>query len=203
VIEYQRVVSHLKQNGYNEQDNIADSWFSNHEKFRRVVDQKFPNHSQIFDLQVRWRSAIGKACIEDLRSYIEQSKEQYLLEGSRRGQLGDFTFTWAKLDFNDFTFHFDGQIYNFESLANTFPTSQIGGWHDLRGIPLDGIHLTNSMLIGLNCSSASFIGSNFQQIKFHQCNFSFANFDNSRFVMIRHDEDTALGGISGFPHQNW
>ncbi len=63
MIEYQRVVTYLKKNGYSEQENIADYWFSNHEEAARIVNRKFPNHSQIFDLQVRWRSAIGQTCV--------------------------------------------------------------------------------------------------------------------------------------------
>jgi hypothetical protein len=198
VIEYQKVVMYLKKNGYNEQENIADYWFSNHEKLVRIVNQRFPHHSQIFDLQVRWRSAMGEACVKALKSYIEQLQEQARLESSRRYQLGDLScmFVLAKLDLNSFTFHFNEQEYSIKAVADTFPTSQIGGWHDLRGIPLDGIRLADSALIGLNFSSASFVGASFQQVRIVHCNFVSANFDNARFVAVRHEQETALDGIS-------
>jgi len=198
VIEYQKVVMYLKKNGYNEHENIADYWFSNHEKLVRIVNQRFPHHSQIFDLQVRWRSAIGEASVKALKSYMEQLQKQARLESSRRYQLGDLSqiFVLAKLDLNSFIFHFNGQEYTIKAVADAFSTSQIEGWHDLRGIPLDGICLTDSILIGLNFSSASFIGANLQQVQLSHCNFVSANFDDSRFVAVRHDGDTALSGIS-------
>jgi uncharacterized protein YjbI with pentapeptide repeats len=198
VIDYQRVVMYLKKNGYNEQENIADYWFSNHDKLARIVNQRFPHHSQIFDLQVRWRSAMGEACVKALKSYMEQLQEQARLESSRRYKLGDLSqiFVLAKLDLNSFIFHFNGHEYTTKALADAFPTSQIEGWHDLRGIPLDGIRLADSILTSLNFSSASFIGASFQQVQLSHCNFVSANFDDSRFVMVRHDEDTAFSGIS-------
>ena len=196
MIEYQKVVVYLKKHGYDGQENVADHWFSNHEKLGRLVNQRFLHHSQIFDLQVRWRSAIGKACVEALKSYIEKLQEQARLESSRRYQLGDLNLAFAKLDLNDFAFHFNGQEYNIKAVVDAFPTSQIGGWHDLRGIPLDGIRLVNSILIGLNFSSSSFVDASFQQVRIAHCNFVFANFDNARFVAVKHDQETALSGIS-------
>jgi hypothetical protein len=196
MIEYQRVVNHLKKNGYSEQENISDYWFYRHENCKRIVDKRFPSYSQIFELQVRWRSTIGRVCVEALKSHIEQRREKARLESSIRYKLSDFSFVFAKLDLNDFTFHFKEREYNVKAVAEAFPTSQIKGWHDLRGIPLDGICLTDCKLIGLNFSNASFVGANFQQVQLVNCNFISANFDNSRFVMIRHDQETALGGIS-------
>ncbi len=198
MIEYQKIVMYLKKNGYNEQENIADYWFSNHEKLVRIINQRFPHHSQIFDLQVRWRSAMGEACVKSLKNYMEQLQEQARSESTRGYQLGDLSRTsvLAKLDLNSFIFHFNGQEYTIKAVADAFPTSQIEGWHDLRGISLDGIRLTNSMLIGLNFSSASFIGASFQQVQLSHCNFVSANFDDSRFVAVRHDEDIALSEIS-------
>ena len=198
MIEYYKVVMYLKKSGYNEQENIADYWFSNHEKLARIVNQRFPHHSQIFDLQVRWRSAMGEACVNALKSYVGQLQEKARLERSRRYQLGDLSriFVLAKLDLNSFIFYFNEQEYTIKAVANAFSTSQIEGWHDLRVIPLDGICLTDSILIDLDFSSASFIGSSFQQVQLSHCNFVFANFDDSRFVAVRHDKDTALSGIS-------
>ena|GEM_PF-3585657 len=186
MIEYQKVVMYLKKNGYDGQENVADYWFSNHEKLGRLVNQRFLHHSQIFDLQVRWRSAMGKACIEDLKSYIEQLQEQARLESSRRYQPGDLNLVFAKLDLNDFTFHYDEQEYNIKAVADTFPTSQIGGWHDLRGIHLDGIRLVNSILIGLNFSNASFVGASLQQVRTVHCNFVSANFDIAVLSLVRY-----------------
>jgi len=196
VIEYQEVVMYLKRNGHDGQENIADYWFSNHEKLGRFVNQRFPHHSQIFDLQVRWRSATGRACVEALKSYIGQLQEQARLESSRRYQLGNLSLVFAELDLNDFTFHSNGQECSIKAVVDAFPTSQIEGWHDLRGIPLDGIRLVNSILIGLNFSSASFVSASFQQVRIAHCNFGSANFDNARFVLVRHDQETVLGGIS-------
>lgn len=198
MIEYQKVVMYLKKNGYNEQENIAAYWFSNHEKLGRIVNQRFPHHSQIFDLQVRWRSAMGEACVKALKSYVEQLQEQSRLESSRRYQLGDLSriFVFTQLDLNDFAFHFNGQEYSIKAVADAFPTSQIGGWHDLRGIPLDGIRLSSSILVGLNFSSASFVGASFQQVRIVHCNFVSVNFDKARLVAVRHEQETALSGIS-------
>ena len=195
MIEYQRVVNYLQENGYGEQENIADYWFSNHEKCRRTIDQRFPGHSQIFELQVRWKSVLGESCVKALENYIEQLKEQAQLESSRMYRLDDFTPIFARLDLNDFTFYFNGRYYTIKAVVDAFPTSQIGGWHDLRGVPLDGIHLTSCILIGLNFSNASFTNANFQQVRLVHCNFISANFDNSRFVLVKHEE-TALSGIS-------
>ncbi len=123
-------------------------------------------------------------------------QEEARLESSRRYKLSDFNVALANLDLNGFTFHFDGKEHGINAVAHSFPTSQIEGWHDLRGIPLDEVRLVNSILTDLNFSNASFTGARFQQIQLAHCNFIFANFDNSRFVAVRHDQETAFGGIS-------
>ncbi len=197
MIKYERVVSYLKKNGYSEEINISDHWFTNHEQCKRIINQKFTNsYSQIFELQVRWRSPIGRACVEAIRKHIEQKIERNRLEGTRRYQLGDLSFLYAQLDLNDFSFCFNKKKYNIKSFVEIFPTSQIGGWHDLRGIPLDGIFLPSCELINLNFSNASLIRANFQQVRFINCNFVCADFDYSRIALIRHEQDTSLGGIS-------
>jgi uncharacterized protein YjbI with pentapeptide repeats len=197
VIEYERVVSYLKKNGYSENVNISTYWFANHEQCKKIINQKFSNsYSQIFELQVRWRSPIGRACVEAIRNHIEQKIEQNRLEGTRRYHLGDLSFMYAQLDLNDFSFFFNNKEYSIKSFVELFPTSQIGGWHDLRGIPLDGIVLPNCELINLNFSNASFISARFQQVQLINCNFIYANFDCSRIVLIRHDQKTSFGGIS-------
>ncbi len=196
MIEYQQVIKNLKKKGYSEQKNIADYWFSNREKCKRVIDDKFPNYSQIFDLQVRWRSPLGEACVEALKTHIEQLQTQVRLEKSRRYRLGDYTPIFTRIDLNDFSFDFNGEKYSIKQVVKIFPTSQIEGWRDLRGIPLDGISLTDCILIDLNFSNASFIGAKFQQVQLINCNFISANFDNSRFVAVRYEQNTALGGIS-------
>lgn len=197
MIEYEKVVGYLKKNGYSEKVNISTYWFTNHEKCKKIIDQKFPNnYSQIFELQVRWRSPIGQIFIEALREHIEQKKEQNLLETTRRYKRGDLSFLYTQLDLNDFIFHFKEQEYGIKSFVELYPTSQLDGWHDLRGIPLDGIFLPDCELINLNFSNASFVGANFQQVRLVGCNFVFANFDRSRLTSIRNDQKTALGGIS-------
>ena len=180
MIEYEQVVNHLKKNGYSEQKNIADYWFSNSEECKRIIDSKFPhrNHSPIFELQVRWRSPLGEACVEALKKYIEQLKPQ------------------STIDFNDFTFDFDGQNYSIKKVVSSFHTSHIEGWQDLRGIPLNGINLTDCILTDIDFSNASFTGANFHQLELINCNFIDANFDHSKFVAIEHKQKTQLGGIS-------
>ncbi|WP_216920271.1 pentapeptide repeat-containing protein [Synechococcus sp. CCAP 1479/9] len=198
MVEYHKVVRLLTRNGYNERENISDYWFSNHEELARIVNQRFPYHSQIFDLQVRWRSAMGETRVNALKEHIEHLQEQARLERSRKYQRGDYGrfIELAKIDLNGFVFHFDERECTIKTLVNSFKTSQIEGWHDLRGIPLDGVRVSDSALIGLNFSSASFIGANIQQVDLVNCNFVSANLDDSRFVAVRHGGGTALGGAS-------
>lgn len=197
MIEYAKVEAYLRKHvPIHDDDNISDYWFANRKRCVQIVNGRYPHHSQIFDLQVRWRSAFGQTLIDALKEHIKQIKQITTSEASERFKRGDMSFVYATIDLNDFSFTFDDKANSIQDFALSFPTSRIGGWRDLRGIPLDGFEVIDCKLVGLNFSSSSFVGANFQQVYLVNCNFVSSNFNKSRFVAVRYDEMTALGGIS-------
>ena len=185
----------LKNFGYDGNENISDFWFANKDKIWRKI---FFNNGEIdvFGLHIRWESAIGKSCTTEIRNYIEQKQKERSDKMSEDFKSGIVNFYYAAIDFTDFQFQFENKIYNLISFALLFPTSQLSGQANLRGINLDNIHLGSCVIRNCSFADASFRNSSFHQLVLENTNFVSANFENSRFLAIRFDKNSTINGAN-------
>lgn len=184
--------SKLKQHKSFDKDvNISDFWF---EKGVNEATDIFFNNGEpdIFGLAVRWESHLGKVCRQKVKDYL-------LLKNSKRYERkyeGFAPFEYTVIDFTDFTFEYKGVHYNLESFAKSFPTSQISGLADLRGIDLQGIQLDSCIIVNCMFAYADFKDSHFQQLQWRNTNFTNSDFTNARFYSVRMDEHSSINGVN-------
>ncbi len=192
---YEIYKSNLKKFGYNDKENISDFWFNNKD---RIGGKLFFDNGEIaiFSLHVRWESEIGKVFIEEIKKYIEQKQKDRRDKISSDLKKGLYNFHFAIIDFSDFKFEYNNVVYNIVTFVKLFPTSQITGLTDLRGINLDTIRLDSCIIRNCFFAEASFKNSSFQQLEFKNANFVNANFENSRFVAIRFDNKSTFNGAN-------
>ncbi|MEI6349314.1 MAG: ion channel [Bacteroidota bacterium] len=192
---YNDVVNILKKNGYKDNINISDYWFENKDKFIRILKEYHPTISQIFDLQVRWKSEIGQVCQQAIRNEIEYVSEKYR-QDYLYNSLGPLAFPQRpELDFSKFQFIYKGQDYSIQEFTfklNTTHTLQ--GPTDIQGIDLSGISLDNCKIINCNFALSCFDKSSIFQLELVNCNFVRASFVNARFSSVRMDEYSTFGG---------
>ncbi len=172
----------FKRNGYSSDENISDFWFKNVEKLSKLIF-RVPGSEESFSVKIRWKSDLGKICQKEVYNYIVEKQEQ-------KNRKSPYFF--ADIDFNDFTFVFDGKTYSINKFAESFPTHQLRGITDLRGINLDGISINLSNIIKCLFTEASFKNANFQQNRLKATNLTKANFSKSRFVAIIIDKYSCL-----------
>lgn len=140
----------------------------------------------MFSLIIRWESNLGQVCTQHIKQYIKAKIEEEMLNGEN----------YIEINFLHLTFTYNDEPYNLLRFSKSFPTSQIEGWVDLRGVDLHGIKLNSCCLVNCMFSLANFKGGNFQQIKLVNTNFVGANFENARLVMINADKDSTFNGIN-------
>lgn len=190
---FDAVVALLKsQLKYHPKQNISDYWFENRSTLSKIVDSKYPWHSQTFDLLIRWHSELGDECNWQIIKFIEKKIFKRIDEKG----IEYLNTPSPIIDFDEFNFTYKGETYTLKKVVDSFNTSKCGGLHDLRGINLSYIDLVNCEVNNCFFANANFSHSNIQQVKFSNCIFTYANFDYARLVMARYDDNTSFGSIS-------
>lgn len=174
-----------KHDRFDSSKNISDCWF---EIKNDIQGEIFSNNGEpdLFGLIVRWESDLGEVCTKKLREYINNKIEE--------GRL--HRVDYIKIDFADFKFIYNGILYNLERFCQSFPTSEIYGWADLRGINLQGIRIDSCCFVNCMFFLANFKGSSLQQLMLINTNFGSANFENARLTLIKADDESTLNGIN-------
>jgi uncharacterized protein YjbI with pentapeptide repeats len=192
---YQTYKLELRHFGYDGNENISDFWFANKDRIWRKI---FFNNGEIdvFGLHIRWESEIGKVCTVEIEKYLKQKQKERSDKMTEDFKKGIINFYFSIIDFTDFQFQYENQTYNLTTFAQLFPTSQMTGLANLRGINLDNIHLDSCLIKNCFFADASFRNSSFQQLILENTNFVSANFEDSRFSGIRFDKKSTFNGAN-------
>ena len=188
----------FKRYGYIPNTNPSDFWFSKKSTLENII---FGNTGQGdgFGQVIRWKSDLGQCCQKSVREYIENKiNTNYAFRGILYKQ-GITDYFAAEISFDDFEFKYKDDTYNLSSFAKSFPTSQVGGLHDLRGIDLSNIRLQDITLKNCFLSYANFSNSIISQSTFNNVLLGQSNFDNCKIIGIRF---TNHCGISGATFKN-
>lgn len=186
----------LIKNGYHDNQNLSDFWFSNKQRIiaelSRIV--KYEDIER-FELQVRWESEIGKACRKSINDFIIAKQKDIfekqqkfindnpnILDAKNFKILATNLYEKAVIDFNDFSFIFKDKTYSLEDFAVVFQTSQIPGWNDIRGINLSNIAIANAVLRNASFNFANLSNAKFQSVEFENINFVNSSLVNSKFI---------------------
>lgn len=189
------IVKLLRKNGYDKNQNLSDFWFLNKHRIEAELYKIVGNEDiEKFDLQVRWESRIGKECRKSLSEFIiakqkevREKQDKFIKDNPEVMKSKNLEILVSALrerpviDFNDFSFTFKDKTYNLKEFAATFPTSQIGGWSDLRGIDLSNIAIVNAILRNVSFNYANLNNAKFQSVKFENINFVKATLVKCRF----------------------
>src|SRR3989339_114539 len=199
-IEREYIVA-IEKIGYKHDENICEFWFNNVKKCRTAVNAIRPFIDQSLELKIRWYSYIGVKCREAVVSYIKAMQDASHEASNRalkhaKGDLFNVPVILANINFNLFKFTISGTEYDLVKFAAMFPTSQIRGQHDLRGICLDNIIIGSSKIINANFGNSSFRKSKFQQVFIYHSNFGNVDFSESTFHMVRLLNGTNIGSAN-------
>lgn len=194
--DYKKYIPKLIKYGFDlEKDNISDFWFSKKNEISPKLFAETGN-DELFSLLVRWQSELGITCSKAVREFINLRQKENIQLGNTLRKEGNFSFTYATIDFTTFSFNFNNQEYNLSKFNKSFQTSQASGIADLRGIDLNGIVINNSLLKNAFLSQSNFSNSNLQQLKFENINFVAANFYNARLVSVSLDKDSTFSNAN-------
>ncbi len=181
----------LESLGYNEEGNICDFWFKNIDAVSNKIDQPMKQHMDGFGLEVRWKSPMGLACNEAVRQYLHEKQKQHNIGHQARVNKGIY-FSLAEIDFSQFDFQYDNESVSLVDYVNQFPTSKVGGMADLRGINLEKISLSNSVISNVNFAYGNFNKSHLSQLTLRNVNFVSTDMRNSFVFNLAFDDKSGM-----------
>lgn len=196
MIDYKKYILELKKYGFDSnKENLSDFWFSNKVKISPKLFGSSGNDN-LFSLLVRWESPLGRACSTEIREFIDLKQRENIQLRNSLYKEGKYSFIYAIIDFFAFSFTFNNELYTLSKFNESFPTSQISGLADLRGIDLNGININDSILKNAFFALSNFSNCKLQQLHFENMNFVSANFKNAILTSIILDESSTFSNAT-------
>ncbi|HBM15724.1 MAG TPA: hypothetical protein DD381_05180 [Lentisphaeria bacterium] len=191
-MNFEKVIKIFEKHGHKNYSNISDYWFGNEHALKDILKKYSPWYYPTFELLVRWKSEIGKACQSAVREHIESVQEKWI----NNNNVATPVPSKLIIEFSQFSFEYNDKYYSLDDFAKSFNTSHVGGLTDLRGIDLSGIVIRNCKIANCFFANANFDKTNFEQVFLYNCNFVKASFVNARLVSVKMDKESAFSNAN-------